>query len=509
MATYVSDGKGNKYERKYSSDGTYTDHYAGKDRGDTVKGNPDANSSYRPSNGGGSSGSSSSKYDGSGNNADSSGKYSNDYRNAMLDKNNLPDGLTRPTDGKFRSTDVVGTEYRQTSTGNIIRIDKLAGGGTHQTLIPNTNWRQTGAGDKDLGNIYNKQNSAYSAVTYFDKDMNRPPSGYSANAASDWLSNALKQANATTYNAPTVPTLAAATPSVPQLPASTANYFNNNFGGIDAYVAGQTKRYNDALATGNADLIQRLKADAARVGYSLPTGGGVAPVTATAQVTVPQIDAEFAQVPAPGIDFNNPFQYQPYQYTTPPVSMTSDGSDSWTPTLNSVNQWYGRQDQLRNDYLNQQYRNQTLAQQQAQMDWEKEIYNSPYEQALRDMALQQAQAELQATQALEAQRIAAANRPSGSSGGSSYSGGSSGGTTATPNYANNSLNNTQQYAAANQWLADNASKFKRPIDLAAQIKRNAEAGKMNPSVATKALGILQDMYPTESSMTQNLSTWGK
>lgn len=352
MATYVSDGKGNKYERKYHSDGTYTDHYAGKDRGDTVKGNPDANSGYRPR---GSSGSSNSKYDGTGNNADSSGRYSNDYRQAMLDKSNLPDGLTRPTDGKFRSTDVVDTEYRQTSTGNIIRIDKLAGGRTHQTLIPNTNWRKTASGDEDLGNIYNRQTSAYGGQTYFDKDMNRPPSGYSTNAASDWLSNTLKQANSQPAYAPTVPTLSAAIPTVPkltaamptvpQLSAGVTNYFNKNYGSLGNYVAGQIQRYNDAIASNDVGLIQRLQADAARVGYSLPPVPRATPLTA--QPTAPQ-----AEVPTvPTLDLKNLFEYQPFQYTPPEnVSFTSDGSDVWTPTTKTIQNWYDRQDRLFDRY---------------------------------------------------------------------------------------------------------------------------------------------------------------
>lgn len=49
MATYVTDGKGNAYERRYSG-GSYSDHYVGStSQYKTVSGNPDANTSKKPS----------------------------------------------------------------------------------------------------------------------------------------------------------------------------------------------------------------------------------------------------------------------------------------------------------------------------------------------------------------------------------------------------------------------------------------------------------------------------
>jgi len=43
----------------------------------------------------------------------------------------------------------------------------------------------------------------------------------------------------------------------------------SGLGGLGAYTATQNARYADALKTGNKDLVSRLEADAARVGYSL------------------------------------------------------------------------------------------------------------------------------------------------------------------------------------------------------------------------------------------------
>jgi hypothetical protein len=54
---------------------------------------------------------------------------------------------------------------------------------------------------------------------------------------------------------------------------SAQDWINNSAsgqGGMDNYVKTQTDRYNQAVQSGNTDLINRLNADAQRVGYSLP-----------------------------------------------------------------------------------------------------------------------------------------------------------------------------------------------------------------------------------------------
>ena len=45
----------------------------------------------------------------------------------------------------------------------------------------------------------------------------------------------------------------------------------DKWGGRDAYASSQQKRYEQALKANDTDLINRLKADAARVGYTLKT----------------------------------------------------------------------------------------------------------------------------------------------------------------------------------------------------------------------------------------------
>lgn len=43
----------------------------------------------------------------------------------------------------------------------------------------------------------------------------------------------------------------------------------SGYGGMDNYVANQQARYNEAVASGDTDLLGRLSADAQRVGYTL------------------------------------------------------------------------------------------------------------------------------------------------------------------------------------------------------------------------------------------------
>jgi hypothetical protein len=46
------------------------------------------------------------------------------------------------------------------------------------------------------------------------------------------------------------------------------------YGGKAAYVRSQNQRYKDAMARGDWDLVERLQADANRVGYTLTLAGG-------------------------------------------------------------------------------------------------------------------------------------------------------------------------------------------------------------------------------------------
>lgn len=59
------------------------------------------------------------------------------------------------------------------------------------------------------------------------------------------------------------------TPNNTTTPDAKGAYFDKNFGGLGNYQTNQQKRYDEAQAAGDTDLINRLKADAARVGYNL------------------------------------------------------------------------------------------------------------------------------------------------------------------------------------------------------------------------------------------------
>ena len=61
----------------------------------------------------------------------------------------------------------------------------------------------------------------------------------------------------------------------------------DQYGGKDAYITSQQQRYMDAYKTNNADLINRLKADAQRVGYSLPAINQPKPAQQPAQSIQP------------------------------------------------------------------------------------------------------------------------------------------------------------------------------------------------------------------------------
>lgn len=74
--------------------------------------------------------------------------------------------------------------------------------------------------------------------------------------------------------------------STPNMNQSTSAYFDKHHGGADTYASTQNQRYADAHAAGDQDLISRLNADAARVGYTLN-----APKAAEVQVqgAIPQM----------------------------------------------------------------------------------------------------------------------------------------------------------------------------------------------------------------------------
>lgn len=63
-----------------------------------------------------------------------------------------------------------------------------------------------------------------------------------------------------------------------------ADYWSQ-WGGKSAYITSQQKRYKEAKRTGNTELMRRLEADAARVGYSLPKTTTTQKTTTTPKTT--------------------------------------------------------------------------------------------------------------------------------------------------------------------------------------------------------------------------------
>jgi hypothetical protein len=59
--------------------------------------------------------------------------------------------------------------------------------------------------------------------------------------------------------------------SAPKSTSSSSDYWSRYTGGKEGYIKSQQERYRQAVSSGDTDLINRLKADAARVGYSLPS----------------------------------------------------------------------------------------------------------------------------------------------------------------------------------------------------------------------------------------------
>ena len=58
--------------------------------------------------------------------------------------------------------------------------------------------------------------------------------------------------------------------TLPSVDSAKEQYFQTNYGGTDAYVAGQVARYTEAASKGDTDLMRRIEEDARRVGYTLP-----------------------------------------------------------------------------------------------------------------------------------------------------------------------------------------------------------------------------------------------
>ena len=267
------------------------------------------------------------------------------YRQSLLDPNTVPTGLTRPTEGVSRSNDIIRTEYRTTESGNVERLDHLVGGQVNRTFIPNVgDWRQTGSGFQDpaLGDVYNRQLSAYEAQTSFVRDPERfgvtpswftpgaheqslqtmlarttppppgsiPPAGGVAPPAGGGSLNPLDYPSFDAYQAATAGRAAPPPPGGAAPPAAGDWWSQTYTGGREGYAASQQQRYAQARAAGDTDLMRRLEADAQRVGYSLapaggaaPPGGGAAPPAGEQPLLPPYIPPEMAPFAPPPVPY--------------------------------------------------------------------------------------------------------------------------------------------------------------------------------------------------------------
>ena len=91
---------------------------------------------------------------------------------------------------------------------------------------------------------------------------------------------------------------------------------DNNDGGYNAYVSNQNARYADALKNNNVDLLNRLNADAQRVGYTLN-----APETPTynlPELNLPEYKPYSGKLP----ELNLP-EYKPYSGKLPELNLPS------------------------------------------------------------------------------------------------------------------------------------------------------------------------------------------
>lgn len=256
------------------------------------------------------------------------------------------------------------------------------------------------------------------------------------------------------------------------------------------------------------------KLDNSSQGYSL-TGlvpqykGYVKPLTPTATTPVTTL-AQQLEVPT-----YKPYEYQEFQYESPNYSITSDASKtSFMPTSKAKDRWLqGQESNAANvykDYLAQ------LSGYQQNYTQQRDLVADALAQAeLEQQKNQSAAAAL--TSAAEQKRLddaaaldkwykeqLVANETAKTNYDISkpYSTGSSSGSKSS-----GSLTSTQINAAASNYISQNLSSYKRPIDFAAQVKRNMEAGLLDSATYDAIIEQLYNKYPDETSLYQTLSTW--
>ncbi len=88
------------------------------------------------------------------------------------------------------------------------------------------------------------------------------------------------------------------------------DYINQNYaGGMDAYLKTQQDKMNQAYASGDQDMINRLNADASRVGYSLSM-----PASNTPKLNLPEYKPYSGKLPKLNLPEYEPFSYKDFSY---------------------------------------------------------------------------------------------------------------------------------------------------------------------------------------------------
>lgn len=233
-------------------------------------------------------------------------------------------------------------------------------------------------------------------------------------------------------------------------------------------------------------------------------------------IDIPSILNEIRNIPqAPTLNYD----FTSKAYTPPNYSITSNPADtSFIPTSKAIDRMYNAQkdeysqalQNYNNELSNWQNKTNTLlsllsyttltAAQQAEID------NQNAQNALK-LQIEEAERKAEAEKTAEEARRWQAEydlkkRETDYSTNKPYYKPDSGGSGNTNNYTSSKI-----AEAASEHIRSNLSKYKRPLDYIAQVRRNMESGKISAAVGNAILEMMQQMYPTDTSLTKTLSTW--
>lgn len=244
---------------------------------------------------------------------------------------------------------------------------------------------------------------------------------------------------------------------------------------------------------------------------------------------VQQLETLIPKAPElPPIPTYEPYQYQEFQYNPPDYSITSDPNDTtFIPTAKAKDRWLkqeqanaeqaykaylgdvGNYDRAYNAAQNQ-FANQAsllpystlTASQQAELDYRDVAAKAAAEQAEHDQWYKD--------QLLELERMQTEydiNKPYYSPNSGNGSNNTSTSETTTSNDSPSKYTASEIKGIASRHINANLKAYKRPIDYIAGVQRRMESGELDYSVGMEILGMMQERYPTEESLQQQLSTW--